>query len=191
MKKNLKEITGSVDEVKKQKTLKVDNDGSDVEIPEGELNPIEPFTEEEPIVRKEPRWMWPTNPRFVNAYKYFMMVHSGFLAFFWVFRISFEGKPLFAIVLLEFYYDLVFTVDIIRILRTPFINESGKLVTAFKPIAYRYLWSWLLFDLYSYFPLALFRYNSNRADGGYNDIVNLMKFNFERLPRFYKIMLMF
>ncbi len=98
------------------------------------------------------------------------MVHSGFLAFFWVYRISFEGKPQLLVVLLEFYYDFVYTVDMIRIFRSPFVNENGKLVTNGKQIALRYFWSgWLLADIYSYFPLALLRYRSNREDGGYNE----------------------
>jgi len=52
---------------------------------------------------------------------------------------------------------------------SPYISETGKLETNKKLIALRYLKSWLLFDIYCYFPLAFFRYRSNRADGGYNE----------------------
>jgi len=98
-----------------------------------------------------------------------MLAHSTFVAIFWVFRISFEGKPVLAVVMLEFYMDVIFGIDIFRIFTSPFLNEHGKQVTDKKIIAQRYLKSWLLFDLYCYFPLALFRYRSNRADGGYNE----------------------
>ena len=102
-------------------------------------------------------------------YKYFMLLHCSFVAIFWVYRISFESKPSYYVVLIEFYLDIVFTVDILRIFISPFMSESGKLVTDKKLIAKRYLQSWLLADLFCNFPLALFRYNSNRADGGYNE----------------------
>jgi hypothetical protein len=46
-----------------------------------------------------------------------------------------------------------------------------------------------LFDIYAFFPLAFFRYRSNREDGGGDDIQNILTLNFERLPRFYKMMM--
>ena len=136
-----------------------------------EIKTLQPFEEEEDlkIGPVKPQWMWPTNERFNTYYKYFMLVHASFVAIFWVFRISFERKPDFIVVILEFYMDFIFAIDIFRVFTTPFQNEVGKLVMDRKMIATRYLKSWLLFDLYCCVPLALLRYRSNRADGGYDE----------------------
>ena len=48
-----------------------------------------------------------------------------------------------------------------------------------------------LLDLYSFYPLAYMRARSRYEDGGYNEVENFLNQNFERMPRFYKIMLMF
>lgn len=153
---------------------------------------MEPYDEENDKTSnfKQPL-MWPLSGRFSNAYKYWMLPHSLFVAVFYVFRISFEGKPSWTVVGMDYYMDVVYLIDMIRIFRSPYVNENGKMVTSSRLIAMKYLKSWFFFDLYCFFPLAHIRKNSKREDGGFDDLKNLLTFNFERLPRFYKIMLCF
>lgn len=139
------------------------------EVPE--LKSLVPYSEEDERTRfKEPSMMWPQQGKFATYYKYWMLFHSWLVALFYVFRISFEKKPVLGVVILEFYVDIVYLVDMVRIFRSPYTNENGKLVTDFKLIACRYLKTWFIPDLYSFIPLALIRYNSSREEGGYNDL---------------------
>ena len=89
-------------------------------------------------------------------------------------RIGFEEKPMYFVVIYEIYMDLVFAVDMIRIFNSPIFNESGKMITDRKLIAKAYLKTWLLFDIWSFYPLAYLRYNSNWEDGSRNDIQNFI-----------------
>ena len=54
-----------------------------------------------------------------------------------------------------------------------------------------YMWTDGLKDLYCLFPIALIRHNNVWEDGGYDVLNNLKSLNFERLPRIYKLLLMF
>ena len=59
------------------------------------------------------------------------------------------------------------------------------------------MWTDGLKDLYCMFPIALIRHSNVWEDGGF-DVLNIKKvfhnlksLNFERLPRIYKLLLMF
>ena len=113
--------------------------------------------------------MWPQTGKFAVGYKYWMLIHCIIVAVFYVFRISFEGKPDLYVVILEFYIDVVYLIDMVRIFRSPYINENGKVVTDTRMIAMRYIKTWLIIDIYGFFPLALLRYKSKREDGGFDE----------------------
>jgi hypothetical protein len=95
-----------------------------------------------------------------------MLIHCLYVLLHVVIRISFEGKPGFEVVMLEFYIDLVWLVEMIRIFNSPYFNENGKMVYNKKLIAKKYLKSWFIFDLYAFVPLALIRYRSDWEAGG-------------------------
>ena len=92
------------------------------------------------------------------------------------------------VVLLEFYMDVVYLIDMIRCFTQPF-SMDGRVVYNRKDIANHYLKTWFIFDIYAFFPLAYFRYVSDYNAGGKDNVKNFLTLNFERLPRFYKLML--
>lgn len=107
-------------------------------------------------------------------------------------RIAFETRPNWYSVYFEFYMDIVFSIDIIRMFNTPVkLRRVQHLETIYarKDIAKAYITRWFIFDLYSYFPLAYLRYISDYEKGSHDEISNLLSLNFERMPRLYKIML--
>ena len=111
-------------------------------------------------------WYWPQTGRFSTLYKYWMLIHCLYVLLVVVIRISFEGKPVFSIVVIEFYIDIVWLIEMIRIFNSPYFNENGKMVYNKRLIAKRYLTSWFILDLYAFVPLAYIRYKSNWEEGG-------------------------
>jgi len=118
-----------------------------------------------------------------------MLAHCIYYVVFVVARISFEHKPPYYVVLLEYYMDVIYFIDMIRNFTQPFVKGS-RIVYNRKDIAKNYLLGWFLLDLYSFYPLAYFRFHSKWEEGGKDDVNNFMTQNFQRLPRFYKIMLL-
>jgi len=94
------------------------------------------------------------------------------------------------VVYLEYYMDIVYAIDMIRNLTEPYMKH-GRLVTKRSSIIKHYLKTWFIFDLYAFYPLAYMRYISKWELGGKDNMKNFLEQNFERLPRFYKIMLFF
>ena len=113
------------------------------------------------------RWFqWPEEgTRCQTYYSYWMLLHKLYVAFSIVVRMAFEGKPDYSMVLAEFYLDAVFFVDVIRCFTQPY-PEGTKVITDRRAIMRRYLRTWFVFDLYSFFPLALIRYHSKWEAGG-------------------------
>jgi hypothetical protein len=140
---------------------------------------LEPYEEEKAVpgghVKAHKPFLWPLTGRFATGYKYWMLAHSLYVCIIVVFRISFENKPPIGVVLFDFYMDIVYLIDMFRIFNQPYFNENGKLETVKKRIAMRYLKSWLLFDIYSFYPLAFLRFRSSREDGGYDDAQNFLQ----------------
>lgn len=93
-----------------------------------------------------------------------MLLHKLYVCFIVVGRMAFEGKPDYSMVLLEFYMDIVFFVDVIRCFTQPYA-EGTKVITDRRAIVRRYLRTWFIFDLYSFFPLALIRKHSKWEEG--------------------------
>lgn len=117
-----------------------------------------------------------------------MFSHCIYYQIFVISRVSFEQKPQYMVVLLEFYMDIVYLIDMIRCFTQPF-SRDGRMVYNRKDIAHNYLKTWFIFDVYAFFPLAYFRYISDYNAGGKDNVKNFLTLNFERLPRFYKLML--
>ena len=63
-------------------------------------------------------------------------------------------------VLLEFYMDIVYLVDMFRCFTQPFVKD-GRIVRNRKEIINNYLRTWFILDLYGFFPLAYLRYISD------------------------------
>ena len=118
-----------------------------------------------------------------------MLVHCCYVLIFVVSRVSFEGTPQIFTAYLEFYISFVFFIDLFRNFTEPYMKD-GRLITNNKLIAKHYMTTWFLMDIYSFLPLAYMRLISNYDEGSKDDIRNLLTFNFERLPRFYNIMLL-
>ena len=93
-------------------------------------------------------------------------MHCCYILFFCVARVAFEEKPRYFVVQLEIYLDLVFFIDMIRIFFTPIMDKQNKPVYKRGQIIKNYLSGWFLWDLFAFFPLAYFRYNSSREFGG-------------------------
>ena len=109
---------------------------------------------------------WPEEgTRCDTYYSYWMLLHKLWVCFIVVGRISFERKPEIEMVYIEFYMDAVFLVDMIRSFTQPYM-EGTRLITNRRAIAMRYFKTWFIFDLYSFFPLALIRYRSSWEEGG-------------------------
>lgn len=151
-----------------------------------ELKPLEPYKDENSSEKK--KWTWPTDGKFKTYYEFWMLIHNIYYVFIVVLRIAFEDKPAYIMVNIDWYMNAVFLFDIIRHFTEPFMRDS-RLEMNRKKIARNYLLGWFIFDLYSFFPLALLRYNSKWEDGGKDNVKNLLELNFSRLPRLYQIML--
>ena len=139
---------------------------------------------------KDERWYWPLNPRFNFFYKMWILIHCIYTLIFSVGRVAFEEKPKQVTVILESYLTLVFFFDMVRCFTMPITNSSGQVVYKRSTIMCLYIKKWFWFDFFAFYPLAYLRYNSNYSDGSFNDWDNFLLQNFERLPRFYKAMLL-
>ena len=138
--------------------------------------------------------MWPYGPKyktFTTLYKYWMLPHCIFILVFILMRVAFEkDKPPLWQVKMDFWLDFVYAIDMARQFLQPYQNENGKIVYNKKQIAYRYLFSYFIFDLYAFYPLGLLKYLSHWEDGSLDDVDNFAKQNFLRMPRFYKALLL-
>ena len=152
---------------------------------EEELRDLQPYDDK----LEAKSWTWPTEGKFANYYKHWMLIHCAYYQFFVVSRISFERNPEVWVVYLDFYMNLVYLFDMVRCMTEPFVKD-GRMVTNRKQIIIHYLKGWFIWDVYCFFPLSYFCYTSVWELGGKNDIQNLLDLNFKRLPRFYRIMLM-
>ena len=181
---------------KKKRGRSKDKTGIDAEEIEQEIRPLEPY-EQENIKNSQKRYYWPIKhdvnsgkTDFVFIYKMWMLLHCSFILGFGVARVAFEEKPWIYVVYLEIYLDIVYLIDSIRIFTSPITLPNGKINWDRKAIAKNYIFGWFVFDLFAFLPLAYFRYTSDHAKGGRDNLQNLIDLNFERLPRFYKIMLL-
>jgi hypothetical protein len=153
------------------------------------LKPLEPYDEDKDHKNKNLICYWPIEGQFVKYYKYWMLLNCLSIMIFVIGRIGFEKKPWYYVVVYDCYLDFVFFIDMIRIFTTPIFNESGKMITNRKLIAKAYITTWFLFDLWGFYPLSYLRYSSNYDEGGKDNLENWIHQNYERLPRFYKILL--
>jgi len=69
----------------------------------------------------------------------------------------------------DFWLNIVYIVDMVRIFTSPYQNKHGKFVYNKKQIAVRYLRTWLLFDIYAFYPLGFLRYISKWEEGSSTD----------------------
>ena len=74
-------------------------------------------------------FQWPEDgPGFSTYYTYWMLIHKLYVCFVVVGRIAFEVKPGWDMVLVEFYMDVVWAIDLIRCFTQPY-TEGTKLIT--------------------------------------------------------------
>lgn len=99
-----------------------------------------------------------------------ILFHCCFILGFWIARVAFEEKPWVYVVYIEFYLDIVFFVDSIRIFTSPIMLPNGKMNFDRKVIIKKYLFGWFIFDMLAIFPLAYFRYNSDQSKGGKDNL---------------------
>jgi hypothetical protein len=52
------------------------------------------------------------------------------------------------------------------------MNKNGKLETSYRLIFRRYASTWLIFDLYSFYPLGFLKYKSVYSDGSFDEVLN-------------------
>lgn len=95
-----------------------------------------------------------------------MLIHCFYILAFCVARVAFEEKPWIYVVYLEIYLDFVFIIDMVRIFNSPIYDKMNKPIYNRKLIIKEYICGWFFWDLFAFFPLAYFRYNSSREFGG-------------------------
>ena len=95
-----------------------------------------------------------------------MLIHCFYILVFCVARVAFEEKPWIYVVYLEIYLDFVFIIDMVRIFNSPIYDKMNKPIYNRKLIIKEYICGWFFWDLFAFFPLAYFRYNSSREFGG-------------------------
>jgi hypothetical protein len=118
------------------------------------------------------------------------MFHNIYHLLFIVFRVAFENKPHYFVVLIEFYMDFIYLIDLVRCFTEPYVMFNGKTVSNRRKITVHYVNTWFVLDVYSFYPLAYMRYISKWENGSINSYEMFISQNFERLPRFYKMMLL-
>ena len=118
------------------------------------------------------------------------MFHSLGILIFQIPRVAFEEKPYLYVVWFEIYLNIVFFIEMVKIFLTPLTLMNGKKEFSKYQIAVSYIKSWFFYDLFAFYPLAYLRYISVHSEGSFNDWSNFINQNYERLPRFYKIMLL-
>ena len=137
-----------------------------------EIRPLEPY-EQEHTKNLRRRFYWPLKQgkyNFVFIYKMWMLLHCSFILGFGVARVAFEERPWIYVVYIEIYLDVVYFIDSIRIFTSPITLPNGKYNWDRKAIIKNYICGWFIFDLFAFFPLAYFRYNSDHAKGGRDNL---------------------
>ena len=89
-----------------------------------------------------------------------------------VYRLSFEDKPTLFFVYFDFIMSAIYLIDMIRIFISPYINKNGKLETNYRLIFRRYASTWLLLDLYAFYPLGYLKYTSVHSEGSMDEVLN-------------------
>ena len=125
----------------------------------------------------------------VLRYKYLHFFHSLIWLFWIPLRVAFEDSPNWYSVYMEAYFNIFFSIDIIRIFLSPYKMKNNYIEYSHKNIANNYLKGWLIFDLFCFFPLALIRYHHRDSPIEQDMAVNIRNLNFNEMPRIYKTML--
>ena len=112
-------------------------------------------------LQEDRSYLWPTEGKFAKAYKYFLMCHNCYYLAAIVARTAFENKPQFFVVILDFYLDFIFIIDMVRCFTQPYVTSDGKTVYNRRKIASHYAKTWFILDLYAFYPLTYLRYISN------------------------------
>ena len=69
----------------------------------------------------------------------------------------------------DWWLDVVYLIDMVRIFSSPFTNDNGKLVYNKKQIALKYFKSYFFFDMFAFYPIGFLRSNSEWKDGSLDD----------------------
>ena len=114
------------DESKTDKEL-LDNQGFDVDTLKFKSYKEKQQEELESISK----YMWPgvRSKKFNDYYQYFMIPNTFYVVFFLLIRFAFENdKPPMWRIGMDFWLDIVYTIDMIRIFTSPYKDERGRWV---------------------------------------------------------------
>jgi hypothetical protein len=117
-------------------------------VTDDEIKPLEPYIDEMETSKLKGKklWTWPVTGSFAHFYTYWMLCNSVYYLLFVIPRISFEDKPQYFVVLIDFYLSFVYAIDMIRCFTEPFVMD-GKLIANRTAIILHYLKTWFIFDL--------------------------------------------
>jgi hypothetical protein len=103
--------------------------------------------------------------------------------------VAFQDYPRTDEVLFDTYIDLVFFIDIILTFNRPIYDDNSRLITDRKIIAIKYLTSYFFLDLLCCFPFSYVKMQSEFYPREKNNLRAFLTWNFNSVPRFYKMML--
>jgi len=94
----------------------------------------------------------------------FLFGHIAFVALMVPYHVSFNNTSSdLTMVLTDFYFDIIFGIDMVVTFFTPIYTINGSKIYNRKVIAKRYLKSGFFFDLYGMIPLSYLKYTSGEG----------------------------
>ena len=137
-----------------------------------DINTKDIFHYEDEVEKNYGRWFCPTSGNKLVYWKYFLLLNMLIVALIIPCRIAFETKPMWYSVWFEYYMDMVFVIDMIRMFNTPVRKTQylAKNIFNRKEIALQYVKRWFLLDLYAFFPLAYLRSKSEYEKGSHDNL---------------------
>jgi hypothetical protein len=120
-----------------------------------------------------------------------LLFHKLIVAFYLPVVIAFYDKPNETSAGVDSYIDIVFLIEIFLTFCTPYTDKNMRNITDKKSIAGNYICGWFIVDLLACAPLSILHIESQKRPRDKNDLRNIYTFNFNSLPRFYKILLTF
>ena len=111
------------------------------------------------------------------------------MAFYHPYALAFIDDPDWYLVGFDFYMDAIFLLEILATFFIPIYDKNQRLITDRRVIALYYLNTYFMFDLLACFPLSYVKMTSAAWPRSKNDVKNFLTFNYNSVPRFYKLML--
>lgn len=111
------------------------------------------------------------------------------MAFYHPYALAFIDDPDWYDVGFGFYMDFIFLLEILATFFIPIYDKNQRLIADRRVIALHYMNTYFMIDLLACFPLSYVKMNSANWPRSKNDIKNFLTFNYNSVPRFYKLML--